>query len=126
MTDTEDGLFEFDRTREALERLAVTARDNSREFPSPEAGIWRDVTSHAYLHFGSREGEYAGEDEYALREIQALIDIRRAADMLLTRVVGEPETLREATWRRIGAVLGMSRQAAHERYSGKAVGKTRR
>lgn len=124
MADTEDGLFELDRTREAQERLATLARETSGEFPSPEASALRDVLSHVVSGFSGRSA-YARDDEYALREVQFLVDLRREADRQLTMVVGEPETLREATWRRIGDVLGISRQAAHERYAKRTVRKSR-
>lgn len=120
----DDALFPLDRTREAQERLAEMARETAREFPSAEASALRDVLVHIQSGFPTR-GAYARDDEYALREVQFLVDLRREADRQLTLVASEPETQRETTWQRLGDILGITRQSAHEKYGKKAVRKTR-
>lgn len=115
-------LLDLDSTREAHARLVRALEDVATL--SPEAGALRSLMHRVSLSLDSREVR-ALDSDHAEREIQFLVDLRTAADQSLSNAVPFAQNKRGVTWQRIGDLLGISRQAAHERHSVRAVRKSR-
>jgi len=62
------------------------------------------------------EGDLVEADTKALRTIAALVDESESVDRALSEAVGRARA-RDHSWSQIGAMLGVSKQAAQRKYS---------
>lgn len=112
MTNQEDpGLFYEDSTITAHTRLMRVLEDLADT--SPEARALRGAVTRASIRYDFRDEPATTPAE---REIQFLADLRGAAETGLQQVIPYAQKKQGVTWHRIGQLLGVSRQAAHERY----------
>lgn len=114
-------LLDLDSTREAHARLIRALEDVATL--SPEASALRTVLASVSEALDLRNHR-ALDSNHAERELQFLIDLRDVANGSLSACVPFHQK-GGLTWQRIGDLLRMSRQAAHERYSVRAVRNTR-
>lgn len=113
MTSTDDpALIDFDSTLDAHARLIRALEDLAAT--SPEAAALRSLVTRASIRYDLRDEPATNHAE---REIQFLADMRGAAESGLENVIPHAQKKRGVTWHRIGQLLGVSRQAAHERYA---------
>lgn len=113
MTEPDPALIEIDSTREAHERLYELIRQESAV--SPEARATRSAIVLVANALLAREYRALDTDMPA-REIQYLVDLRAATDQLLASSISNARTFSDLTWQTVGDLLGISRQAAWERY----------
>lgn len=113
MTNREDpALIDFDSTLDAHARLIRALEDLAAT--SPEAAALRTAVSLASIKYDYRDEPATNHAE---REIQFLADLRAAAETALSNSIPHAQKKRGVTWHRIGQLIGVSRQAAHERYA---------
>lgn len=112
MSQEEPGLFYADATITAHTRLMRVLEDLADT--SPEAAALRSLVTRASIRYDSRDEPAT---THAEREIQFLVDMRAAAESGLENVIPYANKKQGVTWHRIGQLLGVSRQAAHERYA---------
>lgn len=117
MTEEDAALLDFDSTEESHRRLRLALEGMAAL--SPEAAALRTLLHRAshLLEMREARGNRASELDYSEREIQFLQDLRLVAEDSLSNVVPFAQKQRGLTWQRIGDLLGVSRQAAHERYA---------
>lgn len=114
MATDDPALLDLDSTRDAHARLVRALEDVAAL--SPEAAALRTLAHQVSLALDTREVR-ALDSNHAEREIQFLADLRAAADRSLSNAVPYANKKRGVTWQRIGDLLGVSRQSAHERYA---------
>lgn len=116
MAPDDPSLIDLDSTRDAHDRIFDALRhltDNSRL--NPEASTLRSLL-HTVSVALKRRAVRAHDSNYYEREIQFLVDLRTAIDDQLTTNVPWAQQREGVSWQRLGDLLGISRQAAWERY----------
>lgn len=113
MTNDDPALLDLDSTRDAHRRLRMTLEELSAL--SPEAAALRTLMHQVSDALDSRDVR-ALDSNLAERELQFLADLRAATDRALSNAVPYAQKKRGLSWQRIGDLLGMSRQAAWERF----------
>lgn len=106
-------LLDLDSTRAAHRRLRSTLEEIS--VLSPEAAALRTLVLQVSDALDSRDVR-ALDSNLAERELQFLADLRASTDRALSNAVPYAQKKRGLSWQRIGDLLGMSRQAAWERF----------
>lgn len=117
MADEDPALLDLGSTEEAHTRLRLALEELAAL--SPEAAALRTLmhqVTHA-LELRDARGVRALDGDHAEREIQFLQDLRLAAEGSLSNAVPFAQKRLGLTWQRIGDLLGVSRQSAHERYA---------
>lgn len=114
MTNDDPALLDLDSTRDAHARLVRALEDVAAL--SPEAAALRTLLLQVSNSLGTREVR-ALDSNHDERDIQFLVDLRAATDRSLSNAVPYANKKRGVTWQRIGDLLGVSRQSAHEKYA---------
>lgn len=113
MTDSDPALIDLDSTRQAHERMYAAL--GQTEATSPEARVLRSALANVSKSL-TRRDHRALDTDMASREIQFLSDLRDAADLLLETSIPAARKHSGLTWKTVGELLGITRQAAWERY----------
>lgn len=113
MTDSDPALIDLDTTRQAHERMYDALSQTSAT--SPEARALRSAVANCSRALTHRTTT-AEDSNMTAREIQFLADLQHAANVLLRDSVLRARSTTDLTWQDLGNLLGMSRQAAWERY----------
>lgn len=115
MTNPDDpALLDLDSTRDAHQRLSLALQDLAAL--SPEAAALRTLLHQVADALDVRDVR-ALDSDHAEREIQFLADLRAATERSLSNSIPYSNKKRGVTWQRVGDLLGVSRQSAHERYA---------
>lgn len=114
MATDDPALLDLDSTREAHQRLALALQELAAL--SPEAAALRTLTHRVMDSLDTRDVR-ALDSNHAEREIQFLADLRDAVEGSLSNAIPYANKKRGVTWQRVGDLLGVSRQSAHERYA---------
>lgn len=113
MSEPDPALIDLDGTRQAHDRMYSSLSQTS--VTSPEARALRSVLVRVSESLTTRTHR-APDSDMAAREIQFLTDLRDAAEFMLSCSIPYARKHSDVTWQQVGDLLGISRQAAWERY----------
>lgn len=108
-------LFDIEPTDDSLAGLTSAVAMQAREGLHPEAVVMRYLLTHV-RDLNTDRSVRADDSDVIGREVQFLTDLRTAVEEALGNSIRSANS-HGATWQRLGDLLGVSRQSAHERYA---------
>jgi len=111
-SDTQPSL-DPEAVEDALDRIVFALGETAKS--SPESAALRTVLFLVHDRLDTRTSRARDTDHE--RRIQFLADLRDAAEQSLTNAIPYANKHQGVTWQRVGDLLGVSRQSAHERYA---------